>query len=311
METYTYDQSIKKVNYKNCQLEILKCVQTYQDYSSIIKTPHTVKYQLHQVKAITNFITARKLTYIYEINETVINDFINYSKNTCKNITINKRIAFLKLIYKHFRIDFPYLLELRKLKQDLLSFDIIPEHHLKKLLEYINTFPHENYYLLTWKLVVLLLLDTGVRALELEEIQIKNIDFHTNMIKLDHTKSKKQRYVFFTHLTSSLLQEYISIGPKRIYLLFNFKSFNRFNYRHLEKMCEHFEKKLNITHLHPHMFRHTMATLLVENGCPLDTVQSILGHSNIATTQIYLHMSVKKAKNDFDKYSYVHNTVPC
>jgi site-specific recombinase XerD len=55
------------------------------------------------------------------------------------------------------------------------------------------------------------------------------------------------------------------------------------------------------------MFRHTMATALAENGCNIYTIQKILGHSNIKTTEIYLLMSLKKTKSDYEKCNLVNH----
>lgn len=301
MDLLLFNGNKTQVNYKETDYKIEDIILTYQNHSAIVKSTATVKYQMHQVKALLKYFDLKKIIYVRDVDESIINDLIMYSRKTCKNITINKRLMFLKLVYRYFNIDFPYLLQLRKLRQDLLTYDIIAESDLRKMMIYLSTFDESNLYRLTWKLIIYLLFDTGVRQSELLEIKIKNISLDQNMIKLESTKTKKERYVFFSKLSADLLAKYIKTQPEREYLLFNYMSFRPFTYRNLEHMFDHFKRKLNINTLHAHMFRHTMATLLVEHGCPLDSLQMLLGHSNISTTQIYLHMSVKKTKTDYER----------
>ncbi|MFA7076295.1 MAG: site-specific integrase [Candidatus Izemoplasmatales bacterium] len=181
------------------------------------------------------------------------------------------------------------------------------EEELKKIMNYINKLDSSNPYELTRMIIILLLIETGVRQSELLNIKIKNINIESMTIKLTSTKTKEEGYVFFTSMSKQLLQEYINFYPEREYLLFNYMSYNRFNYRHLNAFMEHLRKTLDIKHCHAHMFRHTMATMLIENGCPIDTVQKLLRHKDISTTQIYLHMTIKKTKSDYDKYAVLTN----
>lgn len=153
----------------------------------------------------------------------------------------------------------------------------------------------------------MLLLDTGVRQSELLDIEIEKIDFNENSIYLTRTKTRLARTVFFTHLTKSLIIKYINIDPKRQYLLWNYISYQKFNYRNLEWVMKKIKSDLHLKKLNARMFRHAMATALAENGCDIYTIQKILGHTDISTTEIYLHMSLKKTKNDYNMYNLVDN----
>jgi len=285
---------------------IIELINEYQSHSTIVKSAKTCEYQMDQVRALQRYFKYKKIHDIQEITNDVIDGLVTWSKKTCRNITINKRIVFLKQVYRYHKIDHDYLLSFPKLKQEQRSYDIFSEEQLKLILNTVNKYDERDPYMLTRKLIVFFLLDTGVRSNELVNIKIKNIDFKDQKILLETTKTDVERYVLFTHLTKKLLENYVKFYPSREYLFWNYKSFSRYSYKHLEAFCKTLRKETGITKLHPHMFRHTMATSLVEDGCPLETVQKLLGHKDIGSTMIYLHMSLKKTKTDFEKHAFLN-----
>jgi site-specific recombinase XerD len=284
-------------------ISIKEAIENYLEETNLNKASSTAKAYGYQFNTIINYFISQGIKSLEELNVDLVKDMIKYMKNTCKNITINKRIRLIKELLKENKVDKPEILSLKKLRQTNIHFSPFTEIELKKIMNYVNSLDSSNPYELTRMIIVLLLIETGVRQSELLNIRIRNIDLDNNTIKLTSTKTKEEGYVFFTYMTKSLLQEYIEFYPDRDYLLFNYISFNRFNYRNLTAFLKHLRDKLGLKRCHAHMFRHTMATMLIENGCPLDSVQKILRHKNISTTQIYLHMSIKKAKRDYDQYS--------
>jgi site-specific recombinase XerD len=284
---------------------IIDLINEYQQYSMDHKESETVRYQESHARSWRKFLSKNKITDPKELDKDNIVLFMRYLKRTCKNITINKRILFIKQVYSHFDIDNKDLIKTPKLRETRLSYDIIHENELKLILKYINNIDESKPYELTKKLIILLLLDTGVRQSELLSIEINNINFHENSIYLTKTKTRLARTVFFTHLTRDLLIKYIDIDPERKYLLWNYISYTRYTYRHLEWLMNKIQSDLGLKKLNARMFRHTMATALAENGCDIYTIQKILGHTDIKTTEIYLHMSLKKTKSDYEKYNLI------
>lgn len=280
-------------------------INQYQEYSADHKEAETVRYQESHARSWRKFLKLHQIKHPSDLNNQTIVLFMRYLKKTCKNITINKRMLFIKQVFSHFGIDNKELFKTPKLKESRLSYNILHENELKLILKYIKTIDESKPYELTKKLIILLLLDTGVRQSELLSIEIKNINFHENSIYLTRTKTRLARTVFFTHLTRDLLIKYIDIDPQRKYLLWNYISYTRYTYRHLEWLMNKIQRDLGLKKLNARMFRHTMATALAENGCDIYTIQKILGHSNIKTTEIYLHMSLKKIKADYEKYNLI------
>ena len=290
-------------------MNIYDLINEYQKYSDVVKSEKTCEYQRDQVSALTRYFKHAKIKDTDQITNDVIDKLIMWSKKTCCNNTINKRLIFLKQVYKYHHLDHKYLLSLPRLKQETRSYDVFTEDELKTLLNYVDHMDEEDPYMLTRKLIPFFLLDTGVRSNELLNIKIRNINFKDDIILLERTKSSVDRYVPFTRMTKRLLQKYVSMYPKRENLFWNYKSFKPYTYRNLEAYCDFLKKKLIFNKLHPHMFRHTMATSLIEDGCPIETVQKFLGHKDISMTMIYVHMSIKKAKKDFQEHAYLNKFI--
>jgi len=284
-----------------------KAIDEYMDTVKINNATDTYKAYSYQFNVIKKYLKSQGIIYLEELNKTMINDMIKHFKKTCKNNTINRRVRLLKSVYKLKNIDNDYLFSLKKFRIDVIHYNMFTELELKKIMNYINNLDSSNPYELTRMIIVLLLIETGVRQSELLNIKIKNINIDEMTIKLTSTKTKEEGYVFFTKMTRDSLKKYIEFYPDREYLLFNYMSYSRYTYRHLNAFMEHLRTKLQLKHCHAHMFRHTMATMLLENGCPLTSLQKLLRHSDISTTQIYLHMTFKNTKHDYEKYAVLSN----
>ncbi|QVK17349.1 site-specific integrase [Mycoplasmatota bacterium] len=281
-------------------------VTNYLLHSELVKSINTYKYECKHLKPMLNYFKMKGVVLIEDIDDLAINQMILYFKNhnNCKNITLNKKINLLKRVFYFNNINNDYLFNLEKLKEDKKRFDLVKESDLRKIITFMLRFNDDNPVELSEKLIIFLLLDTGVRNNELLNIEINNIDFDNNMILLTKTKTKQERIVFFTHLTKELMIKYISLLPERKYLLWNYRTYKYYNYDNIRSLFNRIKEYCKIEKFHPHMLRHTFATLFLESGGSLVSLQQLLGHTSLKTTEIYLHMSFKHLKNDYEKHSH-------
>jgi integrase/recombinase XerC len=152
-----------------------------------------------------------------------------------------------------------------------------------------------------------LLLATGARIGEIIKIEVDDINFSNNEIKV-LGKGNKERIVYFNEHTHEALKEYIN-GPREE--LLNGNSSNRLFINHIggelttrgvRDIIDKIILKSSVnTKVTPHTFRHTFATMLLNEGCDLKSVQELLGHANLSTTSIYTHVT-----NDRIKDIYLH-----
>ncbi|MFY8330419.1 tyrosine recombinase XerC [Vagococcus carniphilus] len=151
---------------------------------------------------------------------------------------------------------------------------------------------------------------TGIRVTECTNIKIKDIDFDTSVV-LIYGKGNKERYVPFGSFAHDAILDYMKHG--RDELMTKGKTTHNFlfvNHRGekltdsgiqyiLKKMIE---KSSLTADIHPHMFRHTFATHLLNNGADLRTVQELLGHSSLSSTQIYTHVTTDTLQKSYRNF---------
>ena len=238
-----------------------------------------------------------------QLNIKHINAFLIYLKEVRKNTnnSINKNLGCLKraLMFNGFTVSGLEKIKITNIQ--MKRFNILSEKDLKIILSYYHKLDLTDNHNLTKYLVIMLLLYTGCRRNEICNIKINDLDFDNNAIILSKTKSGSPRIVFFKEQIKEDLQRYIAL-QERDYLFHNFKYNTKFTPDNLSAMIRYDKKVLNLKNYSAHMIRHTFATLMVENGCSITALQLLLGHSSSKTTDIYLHMSIKRVKKDFDHY---------
>jgi len=148
---------------------------------------------------------------------------------------------------------------------------------------------------------------TGLRVSELINLKINSIDYSEKKIRC-FGKGKKERIVFFSDETLEILKNYLNfernslkIDPKND-ILFLSKTGNKLNREDIYSMINKRAKAALINkNVTPHTLRHTFATHLVNNKADLRSVQKLLGHSDISTTQMYTHNTYEDIKSKYLK----------
>ena len=166
---------------------------------------------------------------------------------------------------------------------------VLNKEEIQKLL---NTIPNPKT-----KLMLSLMYACGLRVSELVNLKILDLDFMEKIGQVRQAKGKKDRifnipYVLYDKLNEQAKkqkennQEYLFSGPK-----------GKLSIRNIEKITRLAAKSSGIQQkVHCHTFRHSFATHLLENGIDIRIIQELLGHSNLATTEIYTHVSNEKIK---------------
>jgi len=151
---------------------------------------------------------------------------------------------------------------------------------------------------------------TGIRVSECVNLTLPDIDFD-NRIMLIHGKGNKERYIPFGHYASDALQQYFTAARTPIMAQHQeTHAFVFINHRGQQLTSAGVTYLLNqiikrstlTTAIHPHMLRHTFATHLLNRGADLRSVQELLGHSSLSTTQIYTHVTREHLQRDYRQF---------
>lgn len=139
---------------------------------------------------------------------------------------------------------------------------------------------------------------TGARVYEISNIRAENINLNSGLIRI-MGKGGKERYIQISNTAVlDILRKYYAENEPEIkksgYFFINNRG-NRYTEQSIRLMLKKYTLKAGIQRkITPHMFRHSFATYLIEEGVDVSCVQQILGHSSIKTTQIYIHVAAKK-----------------
>ena len=147
------------------------------------------------------------------------------------------------------------------------------------------------------RLILEMLFATGLRVSELSNIKIKDIDFSEREIKI-MGKGSKERFVFYNKECAIVLDSYLKECRSKLlnskdseYLFINHLG-DKLTDRGIRLIIDKIVKKSCIkSKVSPHTFRHTFATMLLNEGCNIKSVQELLGHSSLGTTGIYTHLT--------------------
>ncbi|MFX0116045.1 MAG: site-specific tyrosine recombinase/integron integrase [Candidatus Hodarchaeota archaeon] len=154
------------------------------------------------------------------------------------------------------------------------------------------------------RLVIILLYSTGVRVSELRNLSIGDIDFEQDLVHVVRGKGGKDRKVPLAPHVRSMLQDFISTleskGPNTP--LFRNRGGGRLTVRSIQRIIQKAKKNASISKkVTPHALRHAFATHLCDNNVNIRVIQELLGHSSLATTQLYTHVSLEHLRKTFNE----------
>lgn len=155
------------------------------------------------------------------------------------------------------------------------------------------------------KAIMELLYSSGLRVSELAGMNIEDVDVFNEVVRL-RGKGRKERIVPIGSVALNAMQNYLNErgGGKKVEdkAFFLNKSKTRLTDRSVRRILNKYVKQVGLgKHVSPHMLRHSFATHMLDAGADLRSVQELLGHENLSTTQIYTHVTAKRLKEVYNK----------
>lgn len=303
--------------------EMEKIKREFLEYLEIEKGS-SLKTVENYDRYLSRFIENTKINNPKEINDENIREFRLYlnrqngmkirgqncstmKKNTQNYYLIALRVFLKYLMKRGISAISPDRIELAKTKER--SLDLISTEELERLLTGPSGSDLKN---LRDKAILELFFSTGLRVSELASLN-RDLDLSKDEFPI-RGKGEKIRVVFLTESAKRSIKEYIKKRTDMEEAMFiqlsqvgaekNKKNnTTRLTSRSMERIAKYYAIKAGISKkVTPHVIRHSFATDLLQNGADIRSVQMMLGHSNIATTQIYTHVTDKQLKDVHKKF---------
>lgn len=237
-----------------------------------------------------------------------IEEYVTHLHKSYKQKTVKRKIASIKAFYNYLEeteiiAESPFRKIKVKFKETVTLPRIIPREEIEKLLNHMYQCLNENdkasrKFMLRDVAVIEVFFATGARVYEISNIRDDSINLNTGLIRL-MGKGGKERCVQISNTSIlEVLKKYYDENEQSIkksgYFFVNNRE-SRYTEQSIRLMLKKYTKQAGIErNITPHMFRHSFATYLIEEGVDVSCVQQILGHSSIKTTQIYIHIAAKK-----------------
>jgi len=267
-------------------------------------SPSTIKAYRSALKDFLEFIKDKPL------REVSLKDVLNWRNDRLKKgfknekksdpdsrkITLHYYSLFLNRFFEWLGLN----IKIPKIKKPPRRIDVLSNEEVNRLINTVKK-PIDL-------LILKLLLDTGLRSSELLGIRVEDIDFQNNTIRVKHSKYGKERYVIVTNETMELIKYWIKLnnlkpGDRLINLTYNAL------YKRLKRLG--LKAGIPIHKIRPHVLRHTFATEALRRGLSVFSLQKILGHSDIKTTEVYLHLTIEDIKREYMRIMGVNSVKRC
>lgn len=279
------------------------------DYLAYLKnknfSAHTLRAYHTALVEFAQFCQARHVSHNKALTPANLRAFLAAVQlsNPARN-TVLRKIATLRSFAK-------YLLRQGKLAKN--PFALLPSPKREKLLpkflsvpetdRLLDTAAHSKHFAARNKALFELMYSSGLRRSEVTNLKIRDVDFFNGLVKV-LGKGRKERLVPVTQAALQALKDYLATrpNPQATDALFLNKNGLPLTGDGLAYLFKNTAIASNLARrVTPHSLRHSFATHLLGNGCDLRSLQEMLGHKSLSTTQVYTHVSLEQLKSVYNQ----------
>ena len=278
-------------------------------------SPHTVSAYLKDLNDFYDF-AAKEFDYseIKEVNYSIVRSWIvNLVDAGISSRSVNRKISSLKSYYKFLikteQIEINPLLKHKALKTPKKLQIPFSLNEIENTLDLMHI--EKDFEGLRNHLIVELLYSTGIRRAELIGVEIQNVSIEAKTIKV-LGKRNKERIIPLLPSVSNSIQEYLKIRGElpciidQEYLFLTQKGVKIYESLVYRTVNSYFSLCSEKVKKSPHILRHSFATHLLNEGADISVIKELLGHSSLASTQVYAHNNIAKLKEVY-KNSHPRN----
>jgi len=282
-----------------------KYIEKFIRYLEIEKnySPHTILNYRLDLQDFNRFLAGAELE---KIDYLALRKYLAVLKE--KNLSsrsVGRRLSALRSFFRflsregYIKTNPILMLSSPKLDKHLPSF--MTEEEVRKLIESAFAKTPDDLSGLRDRAILEAFYSSGLRISEVVGLNVDDVDFISGILKI-RGKGKKERIVPIGEAALGAMRKYLDKKKKETEAVFLNKNSRRITTRGVMDIVM---KYLHLAGIKPgvsaHTFRHSFATHLLNRGADLRTVQELLGHANLSTTQIYTHLTTEKLKSVYDK----------
>lgn len=272
---------------------------------------NTIDSYQRDLLLFNSYLEEQKIHFLDITHENIINFLENLYKNYTES-SISRILSSLRVFYKFLLreevITFNPFSQIKNPKKPIKIVQVLDADEVKKFLDSI---PHATSLQLRDKAMFELLYSSGMRVSEIVNLRLNDIDYEDRIIRCIG-KGNKERLIPIGETSLYYLKAYINSARSKIHksnkktksndFVFLNKNGQKITRQGFWKILKKYEKKFNFEkNIYPHLFRHSYATHMLQNGADLRLVQELLGHCNISTTEVYTNINKKFIKESFVK----------
>ena len=286
-----------------------KQIQLFLDFLENDKklVSNTLQSYKRDILQYQEYLTDKNINYL-KVNSNMINEYFDYLREEGrKTSTISRNLASIRAFYQ-------FLIRTKKMKKDPTNGvqspkvekkvpNILTSKEVELLLEQPKNIDLKG---IRDKSMLEFAYATGMRVTEIISLDITDVNFKENyvMCKAGH----KKRTIPIGNMCVKALSEYVKssrpylIKDESVKALFVNINGKRLTRQGFWKIVKYYKEQANITkEITPHVLRHSFATHLLQNGADLKAIQSMLGHSDISSTQVYMQFQNENLKDIYRK----------
>lgn len=282
-------------------------------YDSRSKSDATADSYYRDISRFIEYLKDNKINNFNDVDKNIVFDYIQLlrsgkiTRTKISNSSYARNLSSLRSFYKylcmkHIADQNPFKL-FKNVKTEKHLPDVLTFGQIERILD---CFDLDDPMEIRNRCIVETIYACGLRISECCDLLIDNID-QQNLILRVIGKGNKERIVPFYPRLSELIDLYCKeyrnkyAKPGYKYLFVSIRH-NKISPRSVQYLLDEVKVKANIpVDIHPHMLRHSFATHLLDNGADLRSVQELLGHANLSTTQLYTHLTYDRLKKTVDK----------
>ncbi len=289
-------------------------VNEFKDYLKFEKmlSHNTINSYIRDITIFFDYTKSKKINVLGITYEEIL-DLLKKFHEKYNESTISRILSSIRSFYRFaLKNDLIQCNPFYEIKNPRKAYNLLTILDEKEVQDFLDSIPYSSKLQLRDRAMFELLYSSGLRVSEIVNLKLNDIDYENSILRFVG-KGSKERIVPIGKISQEFLLTYIKAARSKIhpknenrksneYVFLN-KNGDKLTRQGFWKILKSYEKKISPQkNIYPHLFRHSFATHMLQNGADLRLVQELLGHSNISTTQIYTNIN-----KDFIKESFFKN----